>query len=898
MSETKHNKTDKIQNVDELEAMKKAASRFDFKGGKPDKYGNSYKSKLGIEDNYSYSPLQGFEGETEQFFDQEEAWEDFGSRSTGSGKGFDQPKGTFILTGAFGRKGDGVKSYGPNPDTVLANAINQHTSAMIRAKKNEVSQSFGDMYALLYSVIYPNKEPQAGSSEFFNPVDPGMPAELRETFEVLEKIREPENKALLDELTSEFNKIFDKPFEGSETQMAYELQKDDVGFADAKIALVRRTLNNTFKNDPTVFTFRRDGNPHFIRFNSKTQEGLRMADAMKNLRYQAMPPILGGFNVGTRLMAKMFTSANLAFIIPNFVRDLATARIHLTEDHKRTLVKETFKVKNLSGFMKAIWKAEDSIKKGVNPNTKPEVEKVLALGDPKKILESGNREAMYQYYKAQGGKVDMFRHPTMVEKIKEIQKSLKGKDGWTKQSWKNFWDYIDTANTAVENSIRASTFWAAIKDGRGPDEAAVIARNVTVDFNQKGNLTQAFGSLYVFFGASMNSIDRFFTTFTRRTPRERAKLIGAIAGAAFILNILNRLMDDDEDEEMPDYDTISSYKRDTNAILPLPAGLPEFFQDEKDTGYFSLPLPLGYNLFWTLGQVMGDMFAKNVFGRGGASLVEATTRFTDSALSAFNPVGGSSGLAVALTPTPFVPLIELYANKNFMGNAIRYPDRPFEVPKPGHMQDPKGTPEHWNKLSKAINKFVGGSDDVKGSLAGMFGSNPLYHNSAEDIKFDISGNQMRHAVLGYLGGPGQMADALFGSLFSIGSGKPSIENVNDIPIINRFMRATTYGMATRDTFYSMREAIKNAEAATKSAKMISPKVYTTALNDNKKLLQLSSQISAFDKQKNKMRRLKKQIESSKALSDNQKTQRVDELQKKELTLMIAVIKKAQALGIS
>jgi len=80
--------------------------------------------------------------------------------------------------------------------------------------------------------------------------------------------------------------------------------------------------------------------------------------------------------------------------------------------------------------------------------------------------------------------------------------------------------------------------------------------------------------------------------------------------------------------------------------------------------------------------------------------------------------------------------------------------------------------------------------------------------------------------------------------------------------------------------------------------MISPQAYTSVLNDNKKLLQLSSQISAFDKQKNKMRRLKKQIESSKALSEEQKTQRVDEIQKKELTLMIAVIKKAQALGIS
>ena len=63
----------------------------------------------------------------------------------------------------------------------------------------------------------------------------------------------------------------------------------------------------------------------------------------------------------------------------------------------------------------------------------------------------------------------MFRHPTLVEKIKDIQKSLEGKDGWTKASWKKFWQTVDdTANTAVENSIRASTFWAAIKDGRDP----------------------------------------------------------------------------------------------------------------------------------------------------------------------------------------------------------------------------------------------------------------------------------------------------------------------------------------------------------------------------------------------------------------------------------------------
>ena len=171
-----------------------------------------------------------------------------------------------------------------------------------------------------------------------------------------------------------------------------------------------------------------------------------------------------------------------------------------------------------------------------------------------------------------------------------------------------------------------SSFWAAIKNGFTQDEAAVIARNVTVDFNQKGNLTQAFGSLYVFFGASVNSMHRFWTTFSRRTPNERKILVGGIVSASITLAMLNRLLDDDEDEEMPDYDTINSYKRDTNAIIPVPAGLPNFFNDEKDTGYFSMPLPLGYNLFWTMGQVIADSIASNVFNRGGTGIVGGTAR--------------------------------------------------------------------------------------------------------------------------------------------------------------------------------------------------------------------------------------------------------------------------------
>ena len=172
------------------------------------------------------------------------------------------------------------------------------------------------------------------------------------------------------------------------------------------------------------------------------------------------------------------------------------------------------------------------------------------------------------------------------------------------------------------------------------------------------------------------------------------------------------------------------------------------------------------------------------------------------------------------------------------------------------------------------------------------------HSSDEDLQFDLSGNQMRHALLGFLGGPGQIADSLLGAMITGVQGESSLRNMNDIPMFNRFLRATTYGSATRDTFYEIRDAIKNAEKAVKSAKNISPSTYTAVLRDNRELLKLSSSISQLDKQKNKMRRLKKQIEGSKTLTEEQKTQRVDDLQKKELNLMVKVIKQAQSLGIS
>ena len=253
-------------------------------------------------------------------------------------------------------------------------------------------------------------------------------------------------------------------------------------------------------------------------------------------------------------------------------------------------------------------------------------------------------------------------------------------------------------------------------------------------------------------------------------------------------------------------------------------------------------------------------------------------------------------------PTPLKPFFEVWANKNFMDAPIRMEDRPFEAPKPAHMMDPKRTQEHWTALSKSINEFMGGSDQVKGSASGIFGADPLKSLEDSDMKWDISGSQLEHILLGYTGGPGQLLNAAFGGLLWPGLPGTSEDygqfDANKMPISNRFYRSSTSNASTKNTYYQIRTANKTAERAVKAAKVAGPKELAYTQQEMKDLLTLSSSVKYADALKSKIRAQKSKIESSKALTQDQKLQRIADLEKKEHAAYVSVIKKAQALGIS
>ena len=194
---------------------------------------------------------------------------------------------------------------------------------------------------------------------------------------------------------------------------------------------------------------------------------------------------------------------------------------------------------------------------------------------------------------------------------------------------------------------------------------------------------------------------------------------------------------------------------------------------------------------------------------------------------------------------------------------------------------------------------MGGDDQVKGTIGGLFGGNPLLSSKDSDYQFDLSGSQMEHLALGYLGGPGQIINMFFGdAIYPMMDDKEYNLDINKMPIANRFIRTSTYGSATRRSYYQIREAAMVAKSSVDSARKMGAEAFSLAQKKHKPLVDIMPSIKAMDGKRSKLRDMKKKIENSKDLSNSQKMQRIEELDRKELNMITTVIKKAQSLGIS
>lgn len=445
---------------------------------------------------------------------------------------------------------------------------------------------------------------------------------------------------------------------------------------------------------------------------SLEDRGLR--DGMKKLGMQQGVRFLQGINDFRR---SFITVRNPSFILPNFVRDLSLGLAGVTSEQG---VKEALKVlKNTPLAIQGVWK---EIRDG----------------------KSNKWSEEFKQFEADGAKTGWFKHQSLEERKRLFEKKLNKlrKKGDTGRGWlKAVDDFIQDINEAVENGVRLSAYNAVKESGGSRQKAASTAKNLTVNFNRKGDWGGVLNSLYLFSNASIQGSYRVFQLL--KTPTGK-KIAAGYFASGILVNLINSLIDPEE------WEKVGQFEKDTNWIFMLGGG-------DK----VKIPLPYGFNIFPAMGSALFDLFTGQDDG------TEFTSRMFNVAESAVNPLGSSGSLLQAITPTAFDPIVELSENKKFHGGPIRKMGyNPSKKTPDSELYFNSVNPE-LKSMTKYLNRLSGGNQKRSGWI-------------------DINPENVEHIIETITGGTGKFVMNSLETTKNIFDPKEQI-NMNRLPVIRRFV---------------------------------------------------------------------------------------------------------------
>lgn len=417
---------------------------------------------------------------------------------------------------------------------------------------------------------------------------------------------------------------------------------------------------------------------HSIVFNERNERAMRMASSIKNLDGSQLGELLGTTAKITRYFASINTQYNPIFGVVNLVRDVQGALINLT-------------------------------------NTPLAGKQAKILGDTMSILGgafrkggrdfSGKWKTLADEFAEMGGQTgyrDMFR--TGQERTEALQHAL-DPDWWTKTKWgkaltangylekpstllvdkgvRPVLDWLSDYNSVMENSVRLAAYAEAKAAGLSKDQAASLAKNLTVNFNRKGEIALQAGALYAFFNASVQGMARMMGALNGPAGK-RIIYGGMLVGAAQALMLAAAGFDDDEPPE---------FVRERNLILPI-----------GGKKYLTLPMPLGFNVLPNIGRIATEFLLS-----GGEKPADRIASLMGVLADATNPLGGSAPLAQIISPTVTDPIVALAMNEDWTGKPIAREDFNSLNPTPGFTRhkDAASGPAKW--AAEAINTLTGGN---------------------------------------------------------------------------------------------------------------------------------------------------------------------------------------------
>ncbi|MBK8759315.1 MAG: hypothetical protein IPM03_02500 [Sulfuritalea sp.] len=641
---------------------------------------------------------------------------------------------------------------------ILAAIVSQRELYITRAEKNRVGNA---LYGL--ATTAPNEE-------FWKAVDPeananrdaeALWAQIKQRMTKLASMPngDPDLEAIIDGMKAQHKAMMKKAIPGMKkvvdslvslglpAEMAERVLAEPKELAiNPRTGMVVERVNPLLRHLDNVVATRINGRDVFVVFDARDKRASRMAIAMKNLDADQLGFLLGNMAKATRYFSAINTQFNPIFGVTNFVRDIQTAMLNLSStplaDHKKEVA-----TRSLSA-MRGIYSDLRAHRAGNLPSSK--------------------WAAMFERFKQAGGATgyrDMFE--TLSDRSKDLQDELKkmsmskGRRLFTLGQSNPVFAWLSDYNEMMENSVRVAAFSVGIEQGLSDDKAASLAKELTVNFNKKGQVAAQAGAMYAFFNAAVQGSARIAQTlFVNRDGKVSLSSAGKkIVSGGIMIGVAQAFLGalaGWDDEEPP------QFVRERSLIIPL------------GDHYFSVPMPLGFNVLPNIGRITAE-FAMSGFKDPAKRIGSLLNVLADT----LNPIGNAGVSLQTIAPTVIDPLAALAENKDWTGKPIKRMS--FNEEAAGY-KNAKDTATVWSKwIAEGLNYLSGGTEHK----AGLSSPTP---------------DQIDYLIGQVTGGVGREISKAVQSSTSVFSGEDL--PLYKVPLVGKFVGDTKGNAADASRFYA------------------------------------------------------------------------------------------------
>ena len=525
---------------------------------------------------------------------------------------------------------------------------------------------------------------------------------------------------------------------------------------DPKTGVLRRQAVDMQRLRDKYFLVKREGKPYYIRINDPLLMRALTNGSAKDT--QKMVEFLNSWAAlkiapATRTLSRLFTTYNPVFAGINYMRDAQSAIFNILAEQDR--VDGRLAGKEIAGGVLRDMTSPSNFKKiwRITFNKEATTEEERQMFD------------MFQQAKEDGAFTGWIVNEPVEQKIEQIQETLDkasatgGKKVWyeTKEGTEKVLQSLQDFNSVFENITRFSVYKNALEAGLTREEAASMAREVTVDFNKRGEVGPLASSLYAFVNAAIQGNVRTFRSLMGRKAdggmTRAQKMAVALMGMGALQSMIGRALSDDDEDGKSFYDKIPEYEKQRNIIIPHPWSGGET--------YTKIPLPYGISVFFNFGTNAADM------AMGEASPADLGIKTATSLMNNFSPINvgfnSPQGFFNSFTPTVLKPIGDLLINENYFGSKIY--NEPFREGQAVSSVPRYGTPEGYKTAVKFINEMTGGDGTIPGII-------------------DAPAEAAPYLLKQYMGGAGRFGVEIASLAKNVATGDLDEISPNDIPYVD------------------------------------------------------------------------------------------------------------------